>query len=391
MGNLASIVGTDSGGGKVPTLVRRRSRRLAGTREGPVLARTFASTVLRYCLTIFPTVTRELAHWRGRADRIQDPALRRLALQALAKRGNMEGAALFAALAPSMYRKEAVRALVAFQVAYNYFDLLAEQPSDDPQATGRELHDGLTIALDPLAASGNLYAVDRQRGDREYVAELIGTARSCLASLPSYALVGDAALVAAARIVEFQSLNLGEQQGDHDGLERWARGQLPADSGLRWWESAAAGGSSLGVHVLIGLAAQPRLDREQIAAVEAAYHPWIGALHSLLDSLVDIEEDRREGQRNLLSYYASSDQASARLAHVVRRAREQARSLADARRHEVILVAMASYYLSAPSAWAGEARPIARAAAGAAGPLTKSALGLFTAARIASSLMRPKR
>jgi tetraprenyl-beta-curcumene synthase len=190
--------------------------------------------------------------------------------------------------------------------------------------------------------------------------------------------------VAAARIVEFQSLNLGERQGDYDGLERWAREQTPRDSGLRWWGSAAACGSSLGVHALIGLAAQPRPSRERIAAVAAAYHPWIGALHSLLDSLVDIDEDRREGQRNLLSYYACSDQASARLAQLAERAREQARNLADARHHEVILAAMTSHYLAAPTARAREARSIARAVADAAGPLTKSALCLFRAARIAS-------
>jgi tetraprenyl-beta-curcumene synthase len=391
LGNLASIIGMDLRRGAVSRPAKPRSRRLAGTRGRVALARTFASTVLRYCLTIFPAVRRELSHWRGRAERIEDPTLRSLALDSLAKRGNMEGAALFGAFAPRAHRAGAVRALVAFQAAYNYFDLLAEQRSDDPQASAREQHGGLTIALAPTAACRNLQPGDLRRGDREYVAELIATARSCLAALPSYALVADAARTASARIVEFQSLNLGEEQGSHEGLERWARGQTPPHSDLRWWESAAAAGSSLGVHVLIGLAAQPQLDRKQIAAVEAAYHPWIGALHSLLDSLVDVEEDRREGQRNLVSYYTSSADASARLAQLTERARSEARRLVDDHRHEVILAAMTSYYLSAPTARARGARPTARAIADAAGPLTKSALPLFTAARIVSGPMRPKR
>ena len=39
-----------------------------------------------------------------------------------------------------------------------------------------------------------------------------------------------------------------------------------------------------------------------VEAIEGAYFPWICALHSLLDRLVDVAEDERAGQRNLLSY-----------------------------------------------------------------------------------------
>jgi hypothetical protein len=59
------------------------------------------ATTVRYGFSILPGVTRELAHWRALAGEIPDPALRRLALRALDKRGNMQGAALFAVLAPA--------------------------------------------------------------------------------------------------------------------------------------------------------------------------------------------------------------------------------------------------------------------------------------------------
>ena len=42
-----------------------------------------------------------IARWQRLAQRIPDPELRRLALAALAKRGNIEGAAAFAAFAPA--------------------------------------------------------------------------------------------------------------------------------------------------------------------------------------------------------------------------------------------------------------------------------------------------
>lgn len=46
-------------------------------------------------------------------------------------RGNIEGAALFDALAPAGRRARTIRALVAFQTAYNYFDALSGLPSED--------------------------------------------------------------------------------------------------------------------------------------------------------------------------------------------------------------------------------------------------------------------
>jgi tetraprenyl-beta-curcumene synthase len=350
-------------------------------------ATAFASTALGYGLTIFPAVTRELSYWRSRAEEIPDTTLRRLALGSLAKRGNMEGAALFAALAPRSRRKEAVRALVAFQAAYNYLDLLAEQPSEHPVRNGRELHRWLLLALDHSAADYSRCTSCRQREDR-YLAELVETTRSALAALPSFARVSSSAAAVTARIVEFQSLNLGERQGASDGLERWAREQNAQGSGLRWWELAAAAGSSLGVHVLIGLAARPELDAEEIAAVGKAYHPWIGALHSLLDSLVDVEEDRRERQRNLLGYYATTDEAAERLRRLTERAISQVRVLPRARQHATILRAMAGYYLSARTAREPEVLPIARAVVDGGGAFLGRTLPLFRAARMTSGIVR---
>lgn len=116
--------------------------------------------------------------------------------------------------------------------------------------------------------------------------EVIETGRRCLAALP-YAMVADSTHAAAARIVEFESLNLDDRQGDH---RAWSGGAADAAArGLLWWESAAAGGSSIAAHVLIGLAVQPELGGEQVAVVST-----FTALHSLLDSL---SASRRTGRR----------------------------------------------------------------------------------------------
>jgi tetraprenyl-beta-curcumene synthase len=355
------------------------------------LAKAYLSSSSRYALAILPAARRELAAWRLRADAIPDPALRRLALAALAKRGNMEGAALLAVFAPHTRRAETVRALVAFQAAYNYLDMLAEQPCTDPEANGRDLHEALLVALDPSAAHCDYYASHPHRDDGGYLLGMVETCRRTLGALPSYRAVAPSALAAAARIVRFQSLNLGELQGGHDGLERWARELAPASGHLEWWEAAGAAGSSLGVHVLIGLAADGQLDPRDLAAIDRAYFPWIGALHSLLDSLVDVAEDRLTGQRSLLSHYASPAVAASRLWQLASRASFEVAGLPSPARHQVILTAMSAFYLSAPEAARSDARPLAGSVANCMGSPLIPALALLRAGRAASRLARAVR
>jgi tetraprenyl-beta-curcumene synthase len=356
------------------------------SRENLELAVAFAGTVSRYLASVLPAVTRELRHWRAQASEIPDPVLRGLALDALSKRGNMEGAALFAVMAPRTRRGQTVRALVAFQTAYNYLDTLAEQPSPDPVANGRQLHQALLIALDPLAIHPDYYAHHPQRRDGGYLAALVDACRAAFATLPSHSRVAPAALQSATMIVAFQSLNLTAQQGGHEALERWARAQTPNASGLDWWQTAAAAGSSLAVHALIAVAAKPTVDAGEIAGIQNAYFPWICALHSLLDSLVDVGEDDIAGQRNLLSYHPSPQQAAFAMTMLAGRATAAARTLPDGSQHRVILTAMVTYYLSSPEASVLDARAIAEGVADAVGPLLGPALALFRARRLAGRL-----
>jgi tetraprenyl-beta-curcumene synthase len=357
-----------------------------------MLAAAFAGAARRYWLSVFPHVRRELSHWQDRAGEIGDPVLRRLALDAQRKRGNSEGAAAFAAFAPRSDRASLVRAVVAFQSAYDYLDLLAEQPHSDPITGTRRLHEALLVALDPAtpldpaARQPDYYAHYPQREDSGYLAELIDTCRTALATLPSYASVAAAAGRAAERIVEFQSLNLSEAQGEHDAFERWAHTEIPPGSDLRWWEAAAGGGSPLCVYALLAAAADPIVHPSDIEAIENAYFPWIGVLHSLLDHLVDRSEDTAVGQRSLIDYYASPEEAAIRMQALAGQAVCVARALPRGRRHAIILAGMAGYYLSCAEASAPGARPIARNVREAVGALATPTLLVFKARRLAGHL-----
>ncbi len=343
-------------------------------RERLGLGRVFVLAALRYWLTVFPRVRRELARRRCLAARIDDPVLQRLALEALDKPGNVEGAAAFAAFVPRGRRAAVVRALVALQMAYDYADLLAEQPCRDPVANGRRLHMALLVALDPEAAHPDYYEHSPWRDGSGYLEGIVDGARAALGELPSYASVTVAARSAAARIVDFQSLSLGGA-GDREALAWYAREQTPGSSGLFWWETAAAGGSSLGLYALIAAAAEPSVNRCEIDAIEGAYFPWIGAFHSLLDSLVDEAEDAAIGQLSLVGCYASREQAAARLGWIAARAAGHARGLPCGRRHAVLVAGMAGYYLSAPEASAPGALTLSRAVRGTVrGPVGPSLL-----------------
>jgi tetraprenyl-beta-curcumene synthase len=347
----------------------------------------FAGAARRYWLSVFPQVCRELSQWRASAQQIPDPVLRRLALEALDKRGNMEGAAGFAAFVPHAQRRNVTRALVSFQTAYNYLDMLAEQPHEDPIKSGHRLHEALLAALDADSPHRDYYAHYPYRDDRGYLQDMIETCREALSTLPSYAVAAEAAQRAAMRIVSFQSLNLSRSQGDETHLARWAAEQTPIGSDLYWWEVAGSGGSSMCVYALIAAAADGALDTAEVETIERAYFPWIGSLHSLLDSLIDTREDADSEQRNLLDYYQGSERAAERMTHIASRAMSSASALAHGRHHAIILAGMVGFYLSAPEASRPAAQTIVEGVTPTLGPLARPTLLVFAAKRLAGRLM----
>jgi tetraprenyl-beta-curcumene synthase len=360
-------------------MANRGERR--GTWGAVVLAGVFTGAALRFWLIVFPSVCRELRRLRRRAGEIPDAGLRGLALEALDERGNIEGAAAFAAFAPVRQRGAVLRALVAFQAAYNYLDILAEQPGPDPIDNGHRLHQALLVAVDPDARHLGYYELCPWREDGGYLVEMVEQCRTALGELPSYDAVAPAAGRAAARIAAFQSMHLTRSQGDHEALEHWARALTPADSGLHWWETAASAGSSLGVFALVALAAEGGLHPADVAAVEDAHFPWIGALHSLLDNLVDRCRDEQNGQRSLVDYYASPEDAATHMKALAARATELAGGLSGEPRYTIVLAAMASYYLSMAEATEPDVLPVSHEILGAVGGPVRPALGIFRARR----------
>ncbi len=307
---------------------------------------TLAGAARSYWLGVFPDACREVRIWRARAQEIPDPALRRIALQAHSeKRGNLEGAAAFAAFVQPAGRHAAVRAAVAYQTMFDYLDDLSEEPSENPIADGRQLNGALLAAIAPSEPHHDYYPQRLRNEDGGYLHALIGACRTALTALPSFTTVAELALGATERVVTYQSLNHGDGNGRHDSFERWARASGMAHARLRWWETGAAAGSTLDLFALIAAAADPALDPGVARMLGAAYFPWVGALHSLLDSLADRAEDLATGKRGLIDYYHSPEEAADRMAEIASEAMSHVSELPDGYSHTLIVAAMTSFYL----------------------------------------------
>ena len=346
---------------------------------------SFTMAAWRYWLNVFPHVHRELRQWQRRACMIPDHSLRQVALAVQrTKRGNIEGSAAFAAFAPRAHRQAVVRAQLAFQAIYDYVDTLAEQPHANPIRNARQLHSALATALDLDAPSADYYRHHTQHEDAGYLLAILGACHAALNSLPAYPAVAAPARQLAERIVGFQSLNLTQAQGSYHALARWAHQQTPPESGLRWWETAASAGSSLGIFALMASAARPGILPCEATAIERAYFPWIGSLHSLLDNLIDHPEDAAAQQHNLIEHYGSAQETATRLRALALESARQTRTLPRGFQHAIILAGMASHYLSAHEANLPHARPAKAAVLEAIGGLATPNMLVFGLRRAAA-------
>lgn len=325
----------------------------ATTLDRATLAWTFLFAAQRYWIAVFPSARREIRRWQRRATTITDSGLRTLALETLeTKWGNLEGAAVFAVFAPSAKRLTVTRAALTWQAIYDFADTLAEQPCRDRAANAHDLHSSLFVAVTPGAPHEHYYAHYLHHDDCGYMAALVDASRSALLALPRYGTVLDLVQRNAQRIVQYQTLIARPCD-----FAAWASAVTPPDTNLRWWETGAACGSSMGIFALIAAAADPTLNRREATEIEHAYFPWIGSLHTLLDSLVDRPEDLLTGQHNLVEHYGSPEATAKRMRAVALEAARHARALPDGTNHALILAGMSSLYLASRDASTSNARP----------------------------------
>jgi len=337
----------------------------------------------RYWPTVLPQVRRELRRWDRRAHAIPDPLLRAQAVAKLRdERFNTEVAATLATLVARVRRPDAVRAIVALQVMYDYLDGLTEQRVPHPLADGRQLYRACTDAFTCAGPLADHYRHHPCRDDGGYLADLAATCRRAVWSLPAAPAAAPVACAVMARCAEAQTRTHAIWRHGPGQLRAWARAQPEAGT-LRWWEVASgAAASVLAAHALIAAAADPattRCDAERIAGAYLA----TCALTTLLDSLVDARLDAAAGGHAYLAYYRDEAEAARRLGVLARTAVAGAGKLPRASHHLLTVAGAVAFYLSEPVAGRAPARRLTAPMARELRPLLGPALTVFAAWRAA--------
>ncbi len=342
----------------------------------------------RYWTSVAPIARAQLRRWDDRARAIPDPALRALALAKLdAERFNAEVAATLATLAARPQRARTVEAIVALEVMYDYLDGLTEQPTPDPLGSGRCLFTAFTDALGAAPAQTDDYFRHHPSDDGGYLAALSATTSAALATLPAWSAVSDVALRSATRCAQAQVRVHSAPRAGAAQLREWATAQA-AGTALEWREFVAGAVSSvLAVHALIAAAADIRSTPAQAAAIDSAYLS-ISALSTMLDGVIDYEQDSASGEAWYVRHYDSRAALADRIAVVVRDARRQAQTLPNAAHHTMTLVGVVAYYTSAREATQGIAAPLTRRVHDELGALMAPTLAVMRAWRGAKRLRR---
>jgi tetraprenyl-beta-curcumene synthase len=292
----------------------------------------------RYWRGVAPTVRRQLAGWQRAALAIPEPTMRDAALSKLrAERFNVELAATLATIACRRQRVRTTIAIVALQVSYDYLDLLTESPAcaqhDATRLLGR-----LCEAVGAQAAAPPGHA---------YLDCLLGTVAGSLERLPAARVVRPVAIGSVERCVEGQALGHAALDGAGEArLRRWAKRR--AKGGPLGWREHAAGASAsvLCLHALIAAASAPSTTAQDALKLDRLYLS-IGAL-TMLDSVVDREQDAIGGQWGHLGRYPDAETMAMGLAGVAHGALAETDAVPHGAHHAMTLGGVIAYYASAP-------------------------------------------
>jgi tetraprenyl-beta-curcumene synthase len=346
----------------------------------------------RYWPAVLPRVHSGLRRWEREAGAIPGGRLREIALGKLAEeRFNTEVAATLATLAPRRHRAGAIDAIVPLQVMYDYLDGLSEEPAGDPLTNSRQLFGAFTDALTPgITQPADYFAYAPGCDDGGYLEALVGACRQAFARLPGAAVVAPVARLAAQRCGESQTRTHAIDALGLEQLSAWATVEARGTD-LAWWEYTAGGTASiLCVHALIAAAADPSVTPDEAKSLDRAYL-YISAVSTLLDSVVDNQDDLEAGSHSFIGYYANEEAAGEGVEKVIARAAAEAGGIRHGAHHRMTAAGVAAYYLSAPTAALPPGPAIKRAAAAELGSLLSVALGVFRLWRLGKSMASRRR
>lgn len=304
----------------------------------------------RFLVNVVPLARSALRRLEHLAERIPDAELRAQAQFGLrSKAYHVAGACILATLLPSDAREHYVEIVAPLEAIYDFLDGLCDRhPLTTPQAF-RQLHLALADALDPSQPMREYYAYGPPGDDGDYLASLVRRVRRALSRLGDYELLMPCFTEAAALYADTQTYKHLPVDQREDACTGWHAREGRRFGDLTWWEFGAAAGSQFQVYGPLYAAFCSNF--EEIDATYRAYFPAFSALHVLLDSFIDQQEDREHGELNWIDCYPAFDAFRERAHELSQRARKAFSQLSMPRAHTFSLRIMALFYLSHPKVY----------------------------------------
>jgi tetraprenyl-beta-curcumene synthase len=315
----------------------------------------------RYWSSTAGAARAQLRHWRERAERIDDPAMRALALAKLRDEGfNAQAAAVLATVAPRPYRLETVRAIVALELLFDCLDGFTEDlAGDDPVGAGERLFEPFVAAVDPGRGTVGVFSLEQNNrakggvkggvGASEYLQELSETVREAVATLPAFAAVAPVAHECALRTAQAQVRMHAATQIGRPQLAEWGRARARGGQ-LGWREYLASSAAAvLTQHALIAAACDPRTSTADARRIDRAYMS-VCAVVTLLDCVVDQSADEQEGKLAYITLYEDRELLALALAQTAADAARRCAALPTGAHHLMTLAGGIAYWASDPAA-----------------------------------------
>ncbi|HEY9085109.1 MAG TPA: DUF2600 family protein [Candidatus Tyrphobacter sp.] len=310
-----------------------------------------AVDLVRFLYSLLPRTSKALAGIREIAGGIPDDRLRAQALASIdGKAYHVAGGCILATFLSPAAADHYVEIVAPLESIYDYLDNLCDRHPDVDAAAYPLLHRAIADALDPAATAGGYYELGPSGDDGDYLVTLVRRVQCGLRRLADHELLLPLFAEAATLYGEMQSL-VHLPAGERERRCRlWYERHQARFADLEWQEFACAAGSQLQVYAPLFMLFDGRFDA--ISASYDAYFPAVSALHVLLDSFIDQQEDRDHGDLSFVVSYGSADRLRERIGYLARRAVRAFAHLPDPQRHRFLLRTMALFYLTHPKVYA---------------------------------------
>lgn len=301
-------------------------------------------TIAGMLFSTFPAVRKQLGAYIKILRRVDSPLTEQGLASIRDKEFHCLGGSVYALLAQGEQRWDVLRFIVAFQTISDYLDNLCDRFGLHSEQVFRRLHTAMLDSLEPDSGQfHDYYSLFPCRDDGGYLPLLVGDCRSALRNIPGYSNCKAQAQELTRLYIDLQSYKHMERKIAEEKLSAHCESHRNLAPGLRWWEFAAACGSTLGVFTLAAYGRDP--DK-----LYSAYMPWVNGLHILLDYYIDQDEDVRHDDMNLVSYFHKQEETVQRLLWFYRRARLAVKDLERSRLHALVIDGLLGMYLSDPKA-----------------------------------------